>query len=357
MSKINLKAILIVGVLVGILMFSAFAVGLSFTDIGGQEVRFVEKPNSIDVQSVNKSDFTDLYNDVRPSTVSIYTDISQDSNGQQGSGFVYSENGYIVTNQHVVGGSEDVWLQLKREDWIRGTVVGEDVYTDLAVIKANRLPEYSKPLPVSKNLPKKGSRVIAIGSPYNLRGSVTSGIISGLNRSMTTTNNFVIPDIVQTDSSLNKGNSGGPLISTSGEVVGVNRAKQGATIGFAISPRIINRVVPSLIANGEHNHPYIGIAGRELNPSLASKYDVEPYSGIVIERIVEDSPAKGILQSNNTSKDILLKADGVRIQDNEDLSSYLMRNKSPGDKLNMTIIRENQRKNLSLKLAKREEIN
>lgn len=355
-SKINMKLAFFLAIIISLFLFLGFIGGMIVLK-SPSNTEIVEVPENNPDKVINNSNYEKLYNEVRPSTVSIYTSIKEGSTGEQGSGFLYSKNGYIVTNQHVLGDSKDVWVQFKKEDWVEGEVVGTDIYTDLGVVKVKEVPNYSKPLPVSETLPEEGEFAFAIGSPYNLRGSITTGVISGLNRSMTTEDNFVIPDVVQTDATLNRGNSGGPLINRKGEVVGINRAKQGASIGFAISPRLINRVVPSLITNGEHHHPYIGIAGSELNPEKAKKYNVKPYNGIVVEEVVENGPASGKLYGNSTyeenRRDILIKVDGIRIQSNEDLSSYLMRKKSPNEKINAEILRNNTRKTIEITLGNR----
>lgn len=205
-------------------------------------------------------DFEQLYRDALPSVVSIYTTTATSTPRGAGSGFVYRDDGYILTNHHVTATAdpgEDHEIRFANGTWQLGSLVGSDPYTDLAVLRVPDRPPAADPLPVAAANPTPGRPVAALGNPLGLDGSITTGIVSGVNRSMPTEQGFAIPDVVQTDAPINPGTSGGPLIGFAPdhdqglEVVGVNRAKTGDNIGFAISPAIVNRVGPVLITDGD----------------------------------------------------------------------------------------------------------
>ncbi|MFB6130957.1 MAG: S1C family serine protease, partial [Salinigranum sp.] len=192
-------------------------------------------------------DYERLYRETIPSVVSIYVGLDGPGAGA-GSGFVY-DGEHVVTNQHVVGAADDVELRFSDGSWRRGVVVGTDAYTDLAVVRVDDLPAGATPLSVAAENPGPGRPVAALGNPLGLDGSITAGIVSGSNRSMSTASGFAVPDVVQTDAPINPGNSGGPLVALRAEadgddsrvdaadagvpyeVVGVNRARQGDNIG------------------------------------------------------------------------------------------------------------------------------
>lgn len=273
--------------------------------------------------------------------VSIHTE-QDDELVSQGSGFVYADN-YIMTNQHVVEDADTYYVQYRNGEWTEGHVLGSDVDTDIAVIEPNDIPSYAESLPLQEDLPKSGSHVVALGSPGNLDSSVTTGVISGTERSMTTEDNFVIPDIVQTDAALNPGNSGGPLVNAEdGAVVGVNRATEGENIGFAVSTRLANHIGLSLIENGDHEHSYLGVRTIELMPILDDDEDYTENNGLIVRDVIEDGPTDGILHGGEDVEqdDMLLEVDGNELQDNEDLTNYMMRATEPGDEIELTVYRD-----------------
>lgn len=323
---------------------------------GDTQVTQPTPPVTVD-RTVSEEDYTRLYKSVRKSVVTIYSTDSSGKINSQGSGFVYNSNGYIVTNYHVIDSGSNLKIQYGNHKWSDAELVGQDRYTDLAVIKADTLPEDVAPLAVTNTLPLKGSRVVAVGAPYNLRGSITAGIVSGLNRSTSAFGQYTIPDMIQTDAALGKGNSGGPLINMNGEVLGVLRAKDGS-VGYAVSNRMINTVVPSLISNGNHEHPYIGIKASIVGPQDASDSNLDPHEGLLVKEVVPSSPAVNKLNANyddhqGVGGDVILSVDGHRIRDMESFTSYLMRKKQPGDTIELRILRKGETKTVEIELDSR----
>ena len=306
------------------------------------------------------SNLTDLYERTIDSVVKIR--VSTPEGTAQGSGFVY-DGAHIVTNEHVVEGQTAVLVQFSDGTWREARVVGTDVYTDLAVIRVDTMPNEVEPLPVAGTEPQPGQPVAALGSPFGLRGTITHGIVSGVNRSMTVEGGFSIPDTVQTDAPINPGNSGGPLVSMDGAVVGVNRAKEGDNVGFAISARVVDRVVPELIADGSYGHSYIGIQTLPVTPQIARANDLAEARGLAVVSTLEDSPASAVLQSGEiettdtghsvTGGDVIVAIDGQQVDTNQDLSRYLLLETQPGDTVDITVIRDGERTTVQLELIQR----
>jgi S1-C subfamily serine protease len=282
----------------------------------------------------------------------------------EGSGFVYDERGHVVTNQHVVGAADAVEVRFRDGEWRTGTVVGTDAYSDLAVVQVDDPPGYATPLPVAESNPYPGEHVVAMGSPFGLEGSVTAGIVSGVNRSMPTENGFSIPDTVQTDAAVNPGNSGGPLVSLEGEVVGVNRATGGDNVGFAISAAIVERVVPSLIARGRYEQPYVGIVTLDVSPAIARANDLERVGGLLVVQTPAGAPADGVLRpatsestvdgvSVPTGGDVIVAIDGRTVDTNQDLSRYLALHTRPGQTVSLTVVRDGSQETVELTLGRR----
>ncbi|MFB6164020.1 MAG: S1C family serine protease [Haloarculaceae archaeon] len=282
----------------------------------------------------------------------------------QGSGFVYDSVGHVVTNEHVVRDAQNVTVQFADGTWHRARIVGTDTYTDLSVLKVSNVPDDARPLALAAQNPVPGQRVAALGSPFGLEGSITSGIVSGVNRSMTTNEGFAIPATIQTDAPINPGNSGGPLVSLNGTVVGVNRAKEGDNVGFAISPLLVDRVVPELIAHGSFQHPYVGIRSIPVTPAVADAYDLDRAQGVVVVDVLDGGPADGALQAATSARmvdgrrvptggDVVLAIDGTPIRTQQELSRYLMLHTRPGDRISVTVLRDGERVTTHLTLGTR----
>ncbi|NPV55553.1 MAG: PDZ domain-containing protein [Anaerolineae bacterium] len=321
-----------------------------------------------------------LYNSTNSGVVSIQTYNSQ--GGGQGSGFVYDTDGHIITNYHVVEGADDLEVDFPSGLKVRGTVIGTDLDSDLAVIQVNVAPEALFPLPLgdSDNL-NVGQTVVAIGNPFGLDGTMTLGIISAKGRSLTSLRTdeeggyFSAGDIIQTDASINPGNSGGPLINLNGEVIGVNRAIRttGVTaegdpvnsgIGFAISSNIVRRVVPYLIETGSYDYPYLGIRPYDdASLLIRESLGIERTTGAYIVEVVAGSPADkaGLLGGSRTTDipgllaggDLIVGVDGRPVRVFDDVIAYIMTNKSPGDTMIVTIVRDNVEQEVTITLGKR----
>jgi S1-C subfamily serine protease len=294
-----------------------------------------------------------IYNLTRYSVVLISCTL-QDGSKVQGSGFVYSAGGYIVTNSHVVGEvtqqgfvrAVSVSVTFFNGTTLQAQVLAVDVYSDLAVVKineneVNKIPELSEPLRIGNStLLMVGEPVYAIGNPFGLRGSMTAGIVSQLGRVIRLGDlgvpdpwgRYSIVDLIQFDAAVNPGNSGGPLLNGMGEVVGVTFAIETAGnisafigIGYAVPSVILKRVVPALIENGTYKHPYMGIG-----------YDSEYIGGMRISYIEPNGPAD---KAGLEVDDIIIEVDNRTVTCPEDLVIYLERYKSPGDVIHLKIIR------------------
>ncbi|MDY7082140.1 MAG: PDZ domain-containing protein, partial [Halobacteria archaeon] len=190
------------------------------------------------------------------------------------------------------------------------------------------------------------------------------GIVSGVNRSMLTTRGFAIPDTVQTDAPVNPGNSGGPLVNMNGKVVGVNRAKQGDNIGFAISPDLVQKVVPKLIKQGYVDHSYLGITTRDVTPSVAQANNLGRPRGVIVVDVRQGDPSDGVLQGSNSQTtvngiqvpvggDIIISIEGTSINSNEELAGYLMTHTQPGETIDITVLRDGETQTVQVTLGER----
>ncbi|MFC7070774.1 S1C family serine protease [Halobaculum lipolyticum] len=313
-------------------------------------------------------DYEELYRRVVPSVVSVYADGGGATRGA-GSGFVY-DDAHVVTNDHVVGDRRTVSVRFADGSWLEGQVVGVDAYTDLAVVRVDGMD--AEPLAVATDAPVPGRPVAALGNPMGLDGSVTAGIVSGVNRSMAMRGGFSVPDVVQTDAAINPGNSGGPLVAATAdggyEVVGVNRAKGGDNIGFAVSARLVARVVPSLVADGVHRHPYLRVRTMDVTPALAAANGLVETDGVLVVDVGEDGPAAsddGLRGCSRTAVvgdrelpvggDVIVAADGEPVRTHEELVRHLILHGAPGETVALSVYREDEttRRVVEVELAER----
>ncbi|MBX3048456.1 MAG: trypsin-like peptidase domain-containing protein [Anaerolineales bacterium] len=308
-----------------------------------------------------------LYQAVSPGVVSIAT--LSDLGSGQGSGFVYDTQGHIVTNYHVIQGAS--YLEVAFPSGLKavGRVIGEDRDSDLAVIKVDVDAAELHPLAVGdSDALLVGQSVIAIGNPFGLQGSMSTGIVSSLGRSMESMNQaaeggvYSAGDLIQTDAAINPGNSGGPLLNLQGEVVGINRAirtysstQDGSAlnsgIGFAISSSIVKRVVPSLISQGHFDYPYLGISSNSsLTLAEAEQLGINRTDGSLIARVTPGGPAA---EAGVQAGDFIIAIDGLSIKSFDDLISYLFRQKSPGETVTLTVLRSGAELEIDLVLGSR----
>ena len=288
-----------------------------------------------------------------------------------GSGFVFDKKGHVITNAHVVKDAVKVVVTFLDGRSYNAEIIGIDTFTDIAVIKVNADLSLLHPLSLgdSSNL-QVGEPIAAIGNPFGLSGSMTSGIVSQLGRLLPSGAGYSIPDVIQTDAAINPGNSGGPLLNMRGEIVGINTAIQSATgeftgVGFAIPSQTVAKIVPFLIQNGEYKHPWIGISGRDIGPDLAKVLDLSDAVGFLVVTVVPDSPASraGLHGSENVVEvdeiqytiggDIILSVDGVEVRKISDILIHLQRAKSVGDEMVLEILRDNRTTNFTIVLGER----
>jgi S1-C subfamily serine protease len=320
-----------------------------------------------------------IYQQFSPGVVSIRTTTAQ------GSGWVYSGDGVIVTNNHVVGTETRVEVDFASGLKTYGDVVGKDAYSDLAVIKVDVVASELHPLPLGdSDILQVGQTVIAIGNPFGLSGTMTTGIISALGRSLPTSSQgqdggyFSNADIIQTDTALNPGNSGGPLLNLNGEVIGINSAIEttgyttggeplNSGIGFAISINTVKRVVPSLIQNGKFDYAYLGISTRDDLPlTVIEALGLKSTSGAYVTSVLPGGPSDqaGIqagtqplnlsgYQGLNKGGDLVIAIDGQPVVTFDDMIRYLALHKSPGEPVTLTVLRGDQQLDVSVVLGKR----
>ena len=294
-----------------------------------------------------------------------------ESDGGMGSGFVYSDDGYIITNQHVVRDAQKVTVTFLDGEAYIGDVVGRDRDLDIAVVKVNPSNTYIQPITIGDSSKLKvGEKIAAIGNPFGLSGSMTSGIVSQIGRLLPQESGYSIPDVIQTDAAINPGNSGGPLINMKGEVVGINTAIQSATgefsgIGFAVPSNTVKKVVPILIEKGEFSHPWMGISGTDVDPELAEVRGLNSSKGFLVVSVIEGSPAEqaGLLGVTETKEvdgrefamdgDIITSIDGKTVRKISDILVHLQREKSIGDEMILSVNRNGEILELTMILEER----
>ena len=294
-----------------------------------------------------------------------------ESEGGMGSGFVYSDEGYVITNQHVVQDAQKVMITFLDGEAYIGNVVGSDRDLDIAVVKVEPTNTYLQPIKIGDSSELKvGEKIAAIGNPFGLSGSMTAGIVSQMGRLLPQETGYSIPDVIQTDAAINPGNSGGPLINMKGEVVGINTAIQSATgefsgIGFAVPSNTVKKVVPVLIENGEFKHPWMGISGTDVDPELAEVRELKSSKGFLVVSVIEGSPAEtaGLLGVTETEErdgrefaldgDIILSIDGETVRKISDILVHLQREKSVGDEMVLSVNRNGEMIELTMILEER----
>ena len=276
-----------------------------------------------------------------------------------GSGFIYNNKGYIVTNNHVVENAKVVDVTLINGDRYTANVTGTDAFSDLAVIKINEnttttTTPIPKPLVVGNSSELRvGDQVVAIGNPFGLEGSMTTGIVSQIGRLLSIDERgFSIPNAIQTDALINPGNSGGPLLNMKGEVIGVNTAGIfPGGIGLAVPSNTVLRIIPVLMEEKNYTHPWLGVTGNTLTADIAKREKLDrTQKGVIIDTIVRGSPADlaGLNGSNineygeKRGGDIITALDGKPIIKMEDLISYLELNKAVNDNATLSVYRDGE---------------
>jgi len=338
-------------------------------------VRQVPVGNAEPAASTSLKSVADVYKQSYKSVVEITVSSTasnpfggEEQQQAQGSGFVYDSDGHIVTNDHVVDGATSVSVRFWNGDTYKATVVGADPSTDLAVIKVDAPDSVLNALPVADSSKiDVGDTAIAIGSPFGLEETVTSGIVSALHRSMTAPNRFTINDSIQTDAAINHGNSGGPLLNSSGEVIGVNAQIAGDTganvgVGFAIPSNTVSKIADALIQSGKVEHAYLGVSVQTIPESVADQLNL--VAGAEVTEVRSGTPAdKANLKASTSEKtvdgtqyatggDVITEVDGQTIVTSEQLQRAIDSHK-PGDTIKLTYSRNGDSHTVDVKLDTR----
>jgi S1-C subfamily serine protease len=326
------------------------------------------------------STVSEIYDKIGPGVVFIQARVTQETQSPfgfprqeegtaTGSGFVLDKEGYILTNAHVVDGASDVAVGFEGQRTVDAKLVGQDLSTDLAVLKVD--PDDARLTPLQLGDSSKidvGDPAVAIGNPFGFDRTVTTGIISALQRQIEAPNGFQITDVIQTDASINPGNSGGPLLDGAGRVIGVN--SQIATggsgsgsvgIGFAVPINTAKRVIPQLKEDGKVERPYLGVTTADVNEDLADDLNLPAKQGALVQSVVPDGPAdKAGLRAGRTQTaggfvaggDLVVKVDGKDVKNAADVGAAIQDNK-PGDEVEVEYFRGDERKTAKVKLGER----
>lgn len=305
----------------------------------------------------NGTSLANIYSNVRASVVLVQGETS--SGGVQGSGFIYNFDGrtVVLTNYHVVQGTTGLSVTFSDGHGYGATVLGTDPYSDLAVVSVSSdapASEFNPLTIVSSSTLGVGEPVIAIGNPYGLVGSLTTGVVSATGRTITedTAGGYAIANIIQTSTPINPGNSGGPLLNAVGNVVGITTAivSDSQGLGFAIPSDTILREVSALISTGYyHGHSYLGVTGTDMDYTTAQQTHASVTYGWQIATIVSGGPSDGKLKVG----DIIIAMNNQTIKNNDDLASYLEQNTLPGDNIILTLIRGNSQLDVTVTLGTR----
>lgn len=345
-----------------------------------ENIYITVNPSIVNIRVVQKVDISNSTMSQIPGFP--FFNLPQDQQPQQqyqsglGSGFVWDQNGHIVTNNHVVIGADKIEVTFSDGTIVPATLVGADPDSDLAVLKVDVANAHLHPVQLGdSSTVKVGQLVIAIGNPFGLQGSMTTGIISAVGRSLPSdenaTRSYTIPDVIQTDAPINPGNSGGVLVDMQGQVLGVTSAiespvRANAGIGFAIPSTILNNVIPALIKDGKYVHSWLGISGTTLVPDLAKAMNLDTgQRGALVEEIFPKSPAEkaGLNGSNkqvtidgqnvDVGGDVITAIDSQSVTEMDDLIAYLARNTKVDQKVTLTILRDGKQETLDVTLAAR----
>ncbi len=306
-------------------------------------------------------------------TTRVRTILGEYYASSQGSGFVYDSLGHIVTNYHVIEDAVEVEVFFPDRSSFKAEIVGSDPYADLAVLEIDPGNKTLKPLILGNSSSLRvGQPVIAIGNPYGFAASLTSGVISQLKRCIPSPEGRLIPNVIQFDAAVNPGSSGGPLLDYSGRIIGVTTAIYSETgefagIGFAIPSNTVAKVVRSIIETGRYQHPWIGIAGVDVNMEIARIMGLPEARGFLITEVAEGSPAEkaglragtkrvsirvdGRVREVKVGGDVILAVDEVEIFGIADLLAYLEEHKRPGDAITLSVYRNGEVVKVNLTLG------
>jgi S1-C subfamily serine protease len=392
----NKNIILIVSISVVVMFLTGYFIGGFYNPIATssdadtlqQEVSITQNKNTQNelyniTYFYNTTDLAQLYNDAKDSVVVItgnvlqYTFFGQQYSAVQGSGFIYEyeEDMVVITNKHVVDEAENIVVIFSDGDAYPANVIGSDAYSDLAALSVEAPIDEFKPLDItSSSTLQVGDPVVAIGSPFGLGGTMTTGIVSQLGRTIedSVAGSFPIANIIQTSAEINPGNSGGPLLNYEGDVIGITTAiiSDSNGLGFAVPSNTILREIKSLIETGSYNqHPWVGISGTDMTYEIAQTIGTDVTYGWLITQITDGGAADlAALQGGNKQVrinnewliiggDVIIGVDGTRIINGDSFMSYLEEHTTPNQTIAVTILRNNQTRDISLVLQQRPNVN
>jgi S1-C subfamily serine protease len=377
---------LISGVIGGAIVAAVVAVLIATGVLGGTETVVSGGGVAATTASATGSAKTvgEIYKTTSPGVVSIRAEVKsgqEDPFGNQqegtatGTGFVISKDGYIVTNDHVVSGHQgDVKVSFNDDKTVTGEVIGEDPSSDVAIVKVDKDKHRLTPLDLGDSSKVAvGDPAVAIGSPFGLDQTVTTGIISALQRTISAPNSFSIDNVLQTDAAINPGNSGGPLLNDRGQVIGIN--SQIATggsgvsgnvgIGFAVPINRVKEIIPDLEKHGKVQYAYLGVTTFTLPTAAGDKFKLGTSSGAVVQCVVNDGPAKkaGLSAGGRDTAtidgvqfpldaDIITKVAGKKVTTSGDVQTAVLAKKS-GDKIEIEVVRDGKKKTIDATLGSR----
>ena len=368
-------ALLATAVLGGVVAVGAVAL------LGGLEgettviTETVDSPSPSATSARGEMSVNQIYERAASGVVQITSTSGNIAGGSQqealGSGFVLDKAGHIVTNYHVVQGANEIRVSFSNRDTVEAQLVGTDPSTDLAVLQVDTSASALTPLPLGdSDKVEVGDPVVAIGNPFGLDRTATSGIVSALKRLITAPNRFTIDHVIQTDAPINHGNSGGPLLNSRGQVIGVNtQIETGGSgsgsvgIGFSVPSNTVKDVVAQILRTGRVDHAYLGISGKAVNSDVAETYNLPVGQGVLVESVTSGSGAgKAGLQGGETQVvvagetyvlggDIIVAFDGKQISSIEQLRDAIAGHK-PGDKVSLVIYRDAKKTGVKVTLGR-----
>jgi S1-C subfamily serine protease len=328
-------------------------------------------PSAVGAMSVNE-----IYERAASGVVQINSQSGNVSGADQqalGSGFVVDKNGHIVTNYHVVQGANQIRVGFSNRDTVEARLVGSDPSTDIAVLRVNVDANALTPLPLGdSDRVRVGDPVVAIGNPFGLDRTATAGIISALQRLITSPDpRFSIDHVIQTDAPINRGNSGGPLLDSHGEVIGVNtQIETGGVstgnvgIGFAVPAKTVKNVLGQILSTGHVEHPYLGSTGKPITPDVYEAYRLPVEEGVLVESVAKESgAAKAGVMAGDTEVvvsgdtyilggDVIVAADGKKVSSIEELRDAIASHE-PGDTIKLQLYRDGDRTSVTVTLGRR----
>ncbi len=366
-----------VSVVIGALLLIAFGfiLGTAVIHTSASAVSFISQQQAAPVAatatpaSESEQEFSQIYNTVSPSVVSINVTGQSAQLGSfeaSGTGFVIDKAGHIVTNNHVVDGANTIEINFLDGTIVSGSVVGLDPESDLAVLSVDMPQDRLFPITFGNSDSLfVGETTLAIGSPFDERWTLTSGIVSALDRTIQGLTDFSVGSVIQTDAAINPGNSGGPLLNLQGQVIGVNsqiasQSRSSSGVGFAIPSNLVKKVADQLIANGKVSYSLLGIQSASgdqgLTLNLIQNYNLpNNIRGVVVGAVTPGDPADkaGLKGATNQSIDIITAIDNTPITSMSALVSYLAVNTQPGQTVNLTVFRDGQQVNIPVVLGSR----